>query len=151
MSCSCSFLYTHLNSFEYCYLTLAILLIKYSYLIQTICTQQYNLKWLIIIFVKWFNSSIWSVHETLTSTTNPGLNGIGNYCDKGVLHIVESARIEAWPSVLIWCHILDTCQVGVLPPPRISAVGVFYSPSQLGVLVIWNYYCLQKNYKLCGV
>ena len=33
-----------LNGFKYCYLTLVILFIKYSYVIQTICSQLYGFK-----------------------------------------------------------------------------------------------------------
>ena len=59
-------IYHLLDGFKCYYSTVVILLIKYSYKIQTICIQLYSFKKLtiIIIFCKWLNSSIWPIDET---------------------------------------------------------------------------------------
>ena len=67
-----------------------ILLIKYSNLIQTIYTQLYRLKYLIMIMIlsKWLNSSIWPLDGTLTGAINPGQSGPGSNGNEGVLDIL---------------------------------------------------------------
>ena len=47
--------------------------------------------------VKWLNSSIWPIDETLTGTTTTSQSGHGNNGNEGILHILQSSRIWASP------------------------------------------------------
>ena len=81
------FVCMQLNGFKYCSLTLVILLIKYSYLTQTICTQLngFNLLLQILILSKRTTSSIWSLDGILTYTITPIQSGLGSNSNEGAV------------------------------------------------------------------
>ena len=113
--------------FKYCYLTLVILFILHSCEILIIYRQLYDFK-LVIILCKWLNSSIWPIDWTLTGTTILGQSRPGSNGNIRVLHILQSSRTGASPSVrVIPRHLLEV----VLPLCK-SVVGIFYSPSWQG-------------------
>ena len=86
---------TQLNGLKYCYLTLIILFIKYSYQIQT-CTQLYGFKSLIIIIPsKKLNISIWALDRTLIGTTTVGQSWPEINGNEGVLYIPQSSGNRA--------------------------------------------------------
>ena len=45
--------------------------------------------------VKWLNSSILPIYETLTGTTTPGQSGPGSNGNEGILSIPQSSNTEA--------------------------------------------------------
>ena len=75
------------------------------------------------------NSSIWPMGKTLSGATTPGLSGPGSNGNERVLHIPQSSRTGASPSdaghsLGVESYLSDT-------------VGVFYSPSWLGLDLSW--------------
>ena len=69
-------------------------------------------------------SSIWPLERTLSGTTTPGQSGPENDLNEGLLHISQSSSITGTSPLIVSCYIQNThCR---------EAVGVFYSPSQLG-------------------
>ena len=71
-------------------------------------------------------SSIWPIDRTQSGATTPGQSGPGINGNEGVLHIPQSSNITETS--------LSDCLVGgggSYPLCR-DAVGVFYSPGQLG-------------------
>ena len=79
-------------------------------------------------------NSIWPINRTLPDATTPGQSEPRSDSNKGVLHIPQSPSITGTsPSDLVSYtgHLLGS----VLPLCR-EAVGVFYSPSRLGKVII---------------
>ena len=52
--------------------------------------------------VKWLNSSILSIHETLTGTTTPGQSGAGINGNERVFHFLQSSRTGTSPSDAVY-------------------------------------------------
>ena len=95
---------SQLDGYKYSYLRLKILLLKYSYLVQMICTQRYGFKYLIrIILSKWLNSSIWLINRTILDLSEPGSNS-----NEGVFHILRSSRAGASLTDAVSCYTQDT-------------------------------------------
>ena len=72
--------------------------------------------------------------EPLSGGTTLGQSGPGSDGNEGVLHILQ--RITGTPPSDDLVSYQDTCWVGGVLPLCWEAVGVFYSPSQLGKNVI---------------
>ena len=76
--------------------------------------------------------SIWPIDRTLSGATTPSLSGHGSDGNEGVLHIPQSSSITGTtPSDCLVSYAGHSwggaCR---------EAVGVFYSPSQLGNLIL---------------
>ena len=79
-------------------------------------------------------SSILTIDGTLSGATTPGQSGSGIDGNEGVLHIPQSSSITGTsPSDCLVSYPGHT--LGVVLPQCRGAVGVFYSPSQLGKLL----------------
>ena len=105
---------------------------------SSICIQLKGFK-----YSKWLNSSIWPTDRIQTGTTTLSQSGSGSNGNEGILHIYQSSKTGALPShgqVSYLGHSLVVMWGGVLPLGR-DAVGVFYSPSQLGCFSIGFIYC----------
>ena len=78
------------------------------------------------------NSSFGTIDKTLSDATTLGLSGLGSDGNEGVLRIPQSSSItRASLSDCLMSYPGHSFDVGVLLHCR-DAVGVFYSPSQLG-------------------
>ena len=76
-------------------------------------------------------SSIWPIDRILSAATIPGQSGPGSDGNERVLRIPQSSSITGSSPSDFFSVISRTLIGGVLPLYR-EAVGVFYSPSQLG-------------------
>ena len=101
--------------------------------------KQFNLALVICLhFGLMSNSSIWPIDRTLSGATTPGQSWPGSNGNEGVLRIPQSSNITgALPWLLNVIFRILVVGGGVLPLPR-GAVGLFYSPSQLGCFLV-NY------------
>ena len=82
-------------------------------------------------------NSIWPIDMALLGATTLGQSGPASDGDEEVLHIPQSANITGTPpSDCLVLYPGYSLRGGVLPLCR-EAVGVFYSPSQLGNQTIW--------------
>ena len=74
-------------------------------------------------------SYIWLIDRTLSAATTPGQSGPGSNGNEGVFHIPQSSRNIGTSSSDC---IQDTRWGSWVLPHCKDAVGVFYSPNQLG-------------------
>ena len=51
---------------------------------------------IIIIICEWLDNSIWPIDATVTSTTNPGGIGPGNYGNEGEFRYSPGFRTAVW-------------------------------------------------------
>ena len=102
-----------------------------TFLFQAIQFSQIVLIQTIQLIISMQFSSVWPIDRTLSGATTLGQSGPGSDGNEGVLCIPQSSSITgtspsdclvSYPGHLLW---------GVLLICR-GAVGVFYSPSQLG-------------------
>ena len=80
------------------------------------------------------NSSIWPIDKTLSGATTLGESRPGSNSNEGIFCIPQSCKARASPSDCLMLYIWGQ---GVLPF-CIDAVGIFYSPSQLGYSLFWH-------------
>ena len=84
-------------------------------------------------------SSIWPIDKTLSDVTTQGQSGCGSDGNEGVPRIPQSSSITGTsPSDFLVSYLGHSLR-GVLSLCK-QAVGVFYSPSQLG-----NHQCQEKE------
>ena len=88
-------------------------------------------------------SSIWGIDRTLSGATTLGQSGPGSDGNEGVLHIPQTFSITVILPLDCSVSYPGHSLVGVLPLYR-KAVGVFYSPCQLGKKCNNNNYLLMK-------
>ena len=94
--------------------------------------------------VKCSNNSIWPIDGTLSGSTTPGQSRHGSNVYEEVLYILKSSWFRASPSDCLVSypgHLLR----GLLTLCR-DAIGIFYSPSQLGIYLknSWIFNCLLR-------
>ena len=59
-------------------------------------------------------SSVWLIDGILTGTTTPSKSGPWNNDNEGVLHIPQSSRTGASPSVAVYCHIQESSSIWLI-------------------------------------
>ena len=82
------------------------------------------------------NTFIWPIDRTLSGATTSSQSGPGSDSNEGVLYIPQSSSITGTTlSDCLMSYEGHSLRGGVLPLCK-DAIGVFYSPSWLGSLVI---------------
>ena len=95
---------------------------------------------IIIILRKWLDSSIWPVDRTQTDTTTPGQSRPETNDNEAVLHILESYRTGASPSVSLVSYSGDS--LGIVLLLCRGEVSVFYSLSRQGGIIFSMLHCI---------
>ena len=85
-------------------------------------------------------SSIWTIDRTLSCATTPNQSGPGSDVSERVLHIPQSYSITGTSHIRLFIVINRTLVGGEILPLGWEAIGVFYSPSQLGNLLVEEFY-----------
>ena len=89
------------------------------------------------------NSSIWSTNRTLSGATTPGQSGPGNDGNIGILYIPQSSIITG---SLASESLVPFPLVGMVLLLCRDAVGVFCSPSHLGLVNYYKHKYLRKYF-----
>ena len=83
-----------------------------------------------------FNSSIWPIDRTLADATTMDQSGPGNSDIEGVLHIPQSSTTGASITDCFISYPGDSFTGGLGLPFLRETVGLFYSPSWLGYILV---------------